>query len=318
MSLDTVISRRKFVRASIKGVATFTAAIRQLELIADSTQIASPRQITFEEAVASSESSVRQDYLKQLASRIGKPDCILDIVYDHDGSLGKQAEEQKQNLILEDTKIFKLYLDEFLELYIKPEEKDEIRQEVLTTSEGREKFRKYLLSFVPEQSTGYTHVNSHYFGQKSTIYITKKVFEDWKLENITKEVTYKASEEILTGILQHEFSHAEDLNIGIVLRENLKVDNSNLFDVHPVILAYISDIKAQLRSIDYTNKKFGQGSKAYAFLLHQLSNNVTEFNISISHTRGKLNPTDLDNKIYGFYISRMNELLEEARKIIGR
>ena len=209
-------------------------------------------------------------------------------------------------------------MDEFLELNTKPEEREKIRREVLNTSEGRENFRKYLLSPVPDQIVAYTHVNSHYFGQKSTVYITKKVFEDWKLGYFAKEVPYNASEEILIGLLQHEFSHAEDIFNGLILGNKLKVNNSNLQNVHPTILAYISDIKAQVRAIEYVGKTFGKDNKAYAFLLNDLSNDVIEFNWSISHTRGKLNPTNLDNRLHDFYGPKVNELLTEARRIMGK
>ena len=136
------------------------------------------------------------------------------------------------------------------------------------------------------------------------------------LSNISKEIPYGKSEEILKGILQHEFSHAEDIANGISFGNGLKVDGSNIQEVHPIIFSFISDIKAQFRAIDYVQANFGRDNKAYSFMLHQLSNEVMDFNIFISHTRGQLIPTGTDTKLYDFYFPRLEKALEEARKIL--
>jgi len=308
MDLEAM-TRRKFLTQ-----ATHAAGLLAIHDLAGPVlsfgQALEDKVISFEEAV--SNESLRQKYLTQLAQRIGKPGTVLDIVYDHDGTLSKVAEEQKQLQIIDDPKLFNRHLSEFLELYFKPEEREDARNKILNTSEGKGAFKKYILSTIPEQSAAYTHSNSNYFGSKSTIYVTKKVFEEWQVSNVTKEATYKPSEDILVAILQHEFVHADEIFNGMVLTDSIKVDNSNLFEVHPAIFSFISEMRAQLGSLQQTGKRYGKND-AYKFLLHNFTNHVTEFNMSMSHLRGELNPTPMDIKIYEFYASQAQAAIQEAR-----
>lgn len=320
MAIVDKISRRSFLGglSSLFTGVKIIAKHGQLEHIVSSTQ-PEQKSITFEEAADSEDPILRQEYINQLVKRIGKPNGALEVIYDHDGSLSKKSEEEKWNFVFNDPKLFNLHLREFLEVYLKPEEREKARETILNTKEGREGFRQYLLSAIPENSAGYTNSRkSPSIGNRATVYLTKKVFEEWKLADITKDVPYGKSEEILIGILQHEYSHAEDIFNGLPLGDRMRLDNLNILETHPLVLGFVSDVKAQLMAIDYVKNNFGKEHKAYAFMLHKLSNEVTEFNIFISHIRGRLNPTKIDNLAYDFYFQKLNEALDEARKILGK
>ena len=176
--------RRSFLEYLSYGfIGTFSAPTpKGLDQIVISQLPEVHKTIAFEEAAATEDSSLRQEYINQIVKRMGKPDCVLEVIYDHDGSLSKKAEEQKWNDVFNDPKQFQRYMWEFLEVYFKSEEREKARQEILNTKEGKEGFKNYLLSAIPEESAAYTHSDSTNIGGKSTVYITKKVFEEWKVK----------------------------------------------------------------------------------------------------------------------------------------
>ncbi len=254
--------------ADTQGKSTIDSLVTPVEAI-----------ISFDEAVKNPD--LRQQYLDGIVKQEWGEEANLHVkkyIYDHDKLIVKQDVNDFLEVLMEDPEFLKTIYNGILkstaargdpEFQGKNEEQAiaAIRDYLKEDLSIRESLKAELVSKIDaaglitlQNKIGYGN------GVKSSIYISKAVFENVDIKKFGFAGDILPTEEGLVTALRHERLHARHFFDGIDLEPDLNIGRDHWNSIHPSIYDFTTESIAYMDGVNFS-RQFGTEHPAHRFAL---------------------------------------------------
>lgn len=258
---------------------------------------------------------------QKLIDRIAQGESLPNLgnpIYDYDGSRGISRMEEYLQRALRDPKLpeylmaavgradaygRKISMEQVMELLNSPAKLEEGLRHILV-SRTKQKIKKNHALTLP-YPFDYACIC------KSDVHIFWTAFEKFYVQ--TKQgIAEIPTEEVIRYVLRHEGVHTDQIANGIRLTNQLFVDGSNFFKIHPDVIDDLAESDAYLKAFEKA-QALGKGHPQYLLAFASLQGHA----LSDSHIFVQLGKTEYELQLLDAQNQKVFQALMDNRELYG-